>query len=118
MIGRTQKRSRRNRTKIAIGQSPTAPPAIATMSIHTATLQIDTNVPVIWDGELPLGITRQAAGTGPQLLPTVCVQDTPTQLHVTFAGALVVTDVVTINANVGQIRTSQGGYVAAATKTF
>ena len=79
--------------------------------------QLVFSAPVVCSG-LPTSITRQAAGAGPQLLPTSFTVDSPTQITLTYAAACVATDKILIPANVSQIRSTAGGPVAASVTTF
>jgi hypothetical protein len=87
------------------------------MEINATKCRITTSVPVLVNG-IPTTITRQAAGAGPQLVPTDVTVISPTVFDVGYAAALVATDIVTIPGNVPQVRTSNGGYLAASQKTF
>jgi hypothetical protein len=67
---------------------------------------------------LPIGITRQAAGAGPQLAPTAFAVVSPTVVDLTYAASVVATDVLTIPANLQEVRGSAGGFLASAVHTF
>ena len=110
-------RSQRDRSRISLSNTPPGPNIVATMSIVATKLRVSCPSPIVVRG-LPVGITRQAAGAGAQLLPTaVTVVDSQT-FDLTFAASVVATDVGTINANVDEIRGVAGGRLAAAVKTF
>ena len=90
---------------------------LATAAIVATKARLTFAAPVVVTG-LPVGITRQAAGAGPQLLPTAYTVISPTVVDLTYAASVVATDKLTIPSNVPQIRGVAGGYVAASVTTF
>ena len=74
-------------------------------------------MPVVVHG-IPASITRQAAGSGPQLPCTAVAVVSPTVIDLTYADAVVATDIITIPASCPNIRTFTGGYAAAAVHEF
>lgn len=110
-------RHQRARTQMSPGSQPPPPAITATMTIATLKARLSFSQPVVVSG-LPVGITRQAAGAGAQLAPTGYTVIDQSTLDLTYAASVVATDVLTIPANVPQIRGNLGGQVAAATKTF
>ena len=87
------------------------------MTISATKARLSFASPVVVSG-LPAGITRQAAGAGPQLLPTAFTVVDAQTLDLTYAASVVATDIVTVPANVAEIRGTAGGQVAATVKTF
>ena len=110
-------RHQRGRTQLTPNQSPPPPSVTPVITLVSTKAQIVFSAPVVVNA-LPIGITRQAAGSGPQLVPTGYSVDSATQITLTYAANCVATDVITIPANVPQIRGMAGGNVAAAVKTF
>jgi len=96
---------------------PVPPDMVAVPTINAAKLRLTYSAPVVLNG-LPIGITRQAAGAGPELVLTAAVQVSPVIIDITYAAALVATDVVTIPAGVAQIRGQAGGYTFPLVHTF
>lgn len=110
-------RHQRNRTRLTVSSSPPGAQISTSFSIVATKARLTFNVPVVVNA-LPLSITRQAAGSGPQLLPTAFTVVSPTIVDLTYAASVVATDVITIPANVQEIRGTAGGFVAAAVHTF
>jgi hypothetical protein len=86
-------------------------------SLSTGKAVLTFNGPVVLQ-DLPLGITRQAAGAGPQLVPIAAVQSAANQIQLTYAAAVVATDIVTVPAGVTEVRGTAGGYITATAHTF
>lgn len=110
-------RHQRNRTRLPVQQQPPGAAITETFAIVSTKAQITTSGPVIVRS-LPLGITRQAAGAGAQLLPTAVEQTGPNTFLLTYAASVVTTDVITIPGNVQEVRGASGGFLAAAVHTF
>ncbi len=110
-------RHQRNRTRLPVQQQPPGAAITETFAINAGNARITTSAPVIVR-DLPTGITRQAAGAGPQLVPTAVNQISPTVFDLTYAAAVVATDVLTIPGGVQEVRGSAGGFLAAAVHTF
>lgn len=110
-------RHNRNRTRLPVQQQPPGSQLTEVFSIAAGKARIVTNAPMIVRA-LPLGITRQAAGAGPQLLPTAVEQIDATTFDLTYAASVVATDVLTVPANVQEVRGQAGGFLSAATWTF
>ena len=110
-------RHQRNRTRLPVQQQPPGAAINETFAIDSGNARITTDGPVIVRS-LPLGITRQAAGAGPQLLPTAVHQVDANTFDLTYAAAVVATDVLTIPGGVQEVRGTAGGFLAAATYTF
>jgi Na+/serine symporter len=110
-------RHQRARSQFTPNQAPPARAISVTLTINATKLRIVTDSPVVVSA-IPLGITRQAAGAGPQLAPTAVTAVDAQTVDVTYAASLVVTDIITIPANVAEIRGTAGGYLASAKKTF
>lgn len=110
-------RSSRNRNRVNMQEALAGASLVAVPTINATKLRLTFTAPVIVNG-LPTGITRQAAGAGAQLLPTAVTVVSPTIVDLTYAAALVATDVITVPANVPEIRGNAGGMVAAMQKTF
>lgn len=108
---------KRNRKHLPGTFYPLGAALLAGLSIVATKARLTFNAPVSVSA-LPVEITRQASGTGPQLLPTGYTVVSPTILDLTYAAAVVPTDVITIPANVPSIRGVAGGVVAAATHVF
>jgi hypothetical protein len=106
-----------NRTRLPVAQQPPLAFIGTTFSIDAGNARLVFDQPVVVRA-LPLGITRQAAGAGPQLVPTAFNQVDANTLDLTYAAAVVATDVVTIPNNVQEVRGSAGGFLAAAVWTF
>jgi hypothetical protein len=111
------RRFQRNRQAVPKGFYANASTITATIAISTAKARLTFNAPVAVSG-LPLGITRQAAGAGPQLAPTAVTIISPYIIDLTYAASVVATDKITINANVQEIRGVAGSTVAAITVTL
>ena len=110
-------RHQRSRSQYTPQNAPPGPAIIATMSINATKLRLVCNCPIVVSA-IPTGITRQAGGAGAQLLPTAVTPVDAVTVDITYAAALVATDVITIPSNVTQIRGVAGGMIAAAVKTF
>lgn len=110
-------RHQRNRTRLPVQQQPPGLGISVTFSISAGKARLTTAAPVVVR-DLPLGITRQAAGAGAQLLPTAVTQVSATVFDLTYAAAVVATDVVTIPGGVQEVRGTAGGFLAAAVNTF
>jgi hypothetical protein len=107
-----------NRTRLAVqNQPPGFGIPVTTWALSTGSVLITFAAPIVLQA-LPTGITRQAAGTGAQLVPTAAAQPAANQLLLTYAASVVTTDVITIPAGVTQVRGTAGGFLAAASKTF
>jgi hypothetical protein len=110
-------RHQRARSQFTPNQAPPARAIATVQTINATKLRLVADTPLVVSG-IPLGITRQAAGAGAQLLPTAVTQVDAVTVDVTYAAALVATDIVTIPANEPNIRGQAGGFLAAAKKTF
>ena len=110
-------RHQRARTQLTPSQAPPPPSILPTLTINATKARLSFSAPVVVNG-LPISITRQAAGVGAQLAPTAYTVIDAQTLDLTYAAAVVTTDVVTVPANVPQIRGCTGGPVAATVKTF
>jgi len=110
-------RHQRARSQFTPAQTPPGRAIAATFTISTNFCRLTFDAPVVVSGT-PVGITRQAAGAGPQLLPTAIDVIFPTVVDIHYAANVVATDVITINANVPEIRGNAGGFIAAAKHTF
>jgi hypothetical protein len=106
-----------NRTRLRVQNQPPTAGLSTTFSISAAKAVLTFSGPVVLQ-DIPLGITRQAAGAGPQLLPTAAAQSAANQITLTYAGSVVATDVLTIPAGVPEVRGTAGGFIAAAVHTF
>lgn len=117
MITRPRPKTHRNRQALrGVDYLPGAS-IIATAAINATKARLTFAAPVVVTG-LPVEITRQAAGSGPQLPPTAFTVISPTVLDLTYAASVVATDVLTVPANVPEIRGVAGGFVAAMVHTF
>lgn len=110
-------RHQRNRTRLTVSNAPPGSQISETFSISAGKARITTNAPVVVSAN-PLGITRQAGGAGAQLLPTAVTQVSANVFDLTYAAAVVATDVLTVPSNVQEVRGSAGGFLAAAVHTF
>jgi hypothetical protein len=103
---------RRTRGRNRSGGDPAVRPSgaspVAALSIDATKLVLSFDIPVGVTG-LPVGITCDGNP------PTSFVQDTPMQITLEYAAAVIATNVVVIPENVAQIRTNSGGYVTAQT---
>lgn len=106
-----------NRTRLRPQNQPPGTGLSTAFSIVATKARLTFSGPVVLQG-LPVGITRQAAGAGPQLLPTAAVQVASNIVDLTYAASVVATDVLTIPAGVPEIRGTAGGFIAAAVHTF
>lgn len=106
-----------NRTRLPVAQQPPLTAVLTSFAIDGSDAELTFDGPVVVRS-LPLSITRQAAGAGPQLLPTAFSQPDANTLLLTYAEAVVATDILTIPANVQEVRGSAGGFLAAAVWTF
>ena len=110
-------RHQRARSQFSPNQAPPPPSIAAAFSLVANKCRLTFPGAVVVSS-LPVGITRQAAGAVPQLLPTAFTIIDAQTVDLTYAANVVATDVVTIPANVQQIRSTAGGYPAAAVHTF
>lgn len=108
---------KRNRKHLPGTFYPLGAALLAAPSIAALKARLTFNAPVSVSA-LPVEITRQAAGAGPQLLPIAYTVVSPTIVDLTYAASVVNTDVLTIPANVPSIRGIAGGVVAAQVHTF
>lgn len=106
-----------NRTRLPVAQQPPLTAILTSFAIDGTNAELTFNGPVVVRS-IPLSITRQAAGAGPQLAPTGFSQPDANTLVLTYAGSVVATDVLTIPANVQEVRGTAGGFLAAAVNTF
>lgn len=106
-----------NRTRLPVQQQPPGAAIGITFSINAGNARLTLDAPVVVR-HLPLGITRQAAGAGPQLLPTAVAQVSATVFDLTYAAAVVATDVITVPGGVQEVRGNAGGFLAAAVHTY
>lgn len=106
-----------NRTRLPVAQQPPGSQVSVSFSIVATKARITTGSPVVVR-DLPLGITRQAAGSGPQLLPTAVTQVSANVFDLTYAASVVATDVLTIPSGVQEVRGTAGGFLTAAVHTF
>lgn len=117
MITRPRPKTHRNRQALRGVDTLPGASITSTAAIVATKARITFAAPVVVTA-LPVAITRQAAGAGPQLAPTAYTVISPTVLDMTYAAPVVATDKLTIPANVPQIRGVAGGYVAASVTTF
>lgn len=110
-------RHQRNRTRLTISNAPPGAQITPSFAISAGKARITTSAPVVVQS-IPLTITRQAGGAGAQLLPTAVTVVNSTTFDLTYAAAVVATDVLTIPANVQEVRGTAGGFLAAAVHTF
>lgn len=110
-------RHNRNRTALAFPNQPPGAAATEVFSISGSAARIVFSAPVVVRS-LPVDITRQAAGAGPQLPPTGYTVVNATTIDLAYAAPVVATDVLTIPGNIPEIRTTSGGPIAAAVWTF
>jgi hypothetical protein len=110
-------RFNRNRRSLPGVFFPAGSAIIAAITIVAGKARLTLSAPVSVAG-LPVEITRQAAGAGPQLLPTAVTIISPTVFDLTYAAAVVATDVITIPANVPLVRGYTGGALQATTVTL
>ena len=110
-------RHQRARSQFSPNQAPPGPAVSVSFSVDSYNCRLTFSAPVVVNA-LPVGITRQAAGMVRQLLPVSYAQVSATVLDLTYAAHVAVTDIITIPANVPEIRGVAGGNVAAATHTF
>ena len=108
---RARAKHRRNRRKMTPNAYPAGTAAIAVPTIVATKARLTFDVPVVVSG-LPISITDE--GNPPTSVTVV----SPTVVDLGYAAAVVSTDVLVIPGNVLQIRTSTGGFVAAASYTF
>lgn len=106
-----------NRTRLPVAQQPPLAQIITAFTIDGDNALLTFNAPVVVR-TLPLEITRQAAGAGPQLVPVAFTQPTGNTLSLEYASPVVATDVLTIPSNLQSVRGTAGGYLAAAVHTF
>lgn len=106
-----------NRTRLPVQQQPPGVGIVSVATISTGNARITCDGPVVVR-ILPIAITRQAAGAGPQLLPTAFNQVASNIFDLTYAAAVVATDVLTIPAGVQDVRGVTGGFLAASQTTF
>jgi len=110
MIKRAPRQSR-HRTRLPATYQPQVPPLTWTAAIVATKARITTNLPFTLSG-LPVGITVQG------IAPTAITQITPTSFDLTYAAAVVSTNVLVIPAGAPQVRGAAGGTLAAGTFTF
>ena len=83
----------------------------ATATLSTGKVVLTFGAPIIVRG-LPVSITVQGVA------PTAYTQDGPAQITLTYAAPVVTGNVLTWPADALEVRTRDGGYVAAFTHTF
>lgn len=110
-------RTSRNRSKLPRGFLLSGPAVVATITLVATKARFTCNLPVSI-GSIPLGITRQAAGSGPQLEPTAVTQISANVFDLTYAASVVATDKITIPAAVQEVLGVAGGQLAAQTVTL
>lgn len=109
--------NRRNRKTLPPSFYPPGAAVTAVVTLVATKARVTCDMPVMID-KLPVGITRQAAGSGPQLAPIAVTVISPTVFDLTYAASCVATDKITIPANVPQVKGQGGGSLAALVTTF
>lgn len=104
-------RQPRHRTRLAPSFQPTAPALTWVATINATKARFTLNLPFAESG-LPLGITVQGQP------PTAITQVSANVFDLTYAAAVVSTNVLVVPAGVPQIRGQAGGTLAAGTYTF
>jgi hypothetical protein len=101
---------RTNRRKLGRGQYPTAPAAIITVTDTSTTATLTFSVPVVVSGTIPMTVSGGLTFVSQTIVsPTVVTQVWSAALSAkTYA----------IAANAANVRTVQGGGVAAVSGTF
>ena len=84
----------------------------------TATAALSTGKAVLTFGTAVIVKTLPASVTVQGVAPTAFTQDSPTQITLTYAAPVVTGNVLNWPANVAEVRTRDGGYIAAFTHTF
>ena len=92
-------------------QMPPRQFAAATATLSTGKVVLTFGAPVIVQS-VPASVTVQG------IAPTAYTQDSPTQVTLTYAAPVVTGNVLNWPANVAEVRTRDGGYIAAFTHTF
>ncbi len=100
----------RNR-KLRPQQMPPRLSCTAAAALNSAKVVITFSTPVVVR-DVPESVTVQGVA------PTGYTLDTPTQITLTYADAVVTGNIINWPANVPEVRTRDGGYVAAFTHTF
>lgn len=104
-------RQPRHRGRLTAGFVGLVPFTTWTAAIVATKARITTNLPVTLSG-LPLGITVQ------NLPPTAITQISPTSFDLTYAAAVIATNVLRIPGGVQEIKNQLGGTLAAGQNTF
>lgn len=110
-------RHQRSRSQLTASQSGINQGVVATIAKDNNNVKLTFSAPVVISG-LPVSITKQINGAGTKYPPTSYIVNSPTDVDLVYAANATVGDIVTIPANVLEIRSFAGGPVAAATKTF
>jgi hypothetical protein len=104
-------RQPRHRTRLPNSFQPTVPPLTWAATIVATKARLTLNLPYSIGG-LPVGITVQGVA------PTAITQVSATAFDLTYAAAVVATNVLVVPAGVPQIRGAAGGTLAAGSFTF
>lgn len=110
MIGRGPK-TQRSRNRLPKNFQGQVPASSWTAAINATKIRITTDLPSVISG-IPVGITCQGVA------PTAITQISATVFDLTYAAAVIATNVMVIPANTPEIRNGAGGFLAAGTKTF
>lgn len=117
MIARSRPASSRNRKSLRGVDTLPGSAIGCVVTLAAAKARMTFSAPIVINA-LPLEITRQAAGAGPQLAPTAYTAVSPTIVDLTYAAACVTTDKITVPSNVAEIRGIAGGYIVPSVTTF
>lgn len=104
-------RQPRNRNRLPGTFQPTAPAVTWTAAISATKARLTTNIPCVLSG-VPTGITVQG------MAPTAITQVSALVFDLTYAAAVIATNVLVVPANVPQIGAAAGGRLAAGSFTF
>ena len=117
IVSRARPKRNFNSKKLSGQNYPTAPALQVVATIVALKARLTFSQPVVVSS-LPIEITRQAAGAGPQLPPTSYTVVSPTVVDLGYAANVVVTDKLTIPAGVPEIKGITGGQTQASVTTF
>jgi hypothetical protein len=110
-------RKQRDRSRLTPSAMPPGPFINPVVTLVATKARVTCSAPIVVRA-LPTEITRQAAGSGPQLLPTgYTIVDAQT-VDLTYAASCVATDKITVPAGVQNVRGTSGGQLSPSVTTF
>lgn len=110
-------RKQRDRSRLTPSNMPAGPFINPVVTLVATKARVSCGAPVVVRA-LPTEITRQAAGAGPQLLPTGYTIIDAQTFDLTYAANCVATDKITVPAGVQNVRGTAGGQLTPSVTTF